>query len=117
MLWVCAFGCPLSWSVEFDLRGCGVQEVEGSVKMSSADGAGAMAFKGLGMMLSASKQGMAVLSGGLNKVRKQYATKHEADVLAELKKKGLRPSDILFQGDVFETDSSFLIPFCRLVFF
>jgi hypothetical protein len=66
--------------------------------MSSADGAGSIAFKGLGMMLSASKQGMAALSGGLNKVRKQYASKHEADVLAELKRKGIRPSEILFQA-------------------
>lgn len=73
--------------------------------MSNTDGAGAIAFKGLGMMLSASKQGMAALSGGLDKVRKQYATKHEADVLAELKKKGLRPRDTLYQG--IQTRSSF----------
>jgi hypothetical protein len=65
---------------------------------NTGDGAGAIAFKGLGMMLSASKQGMSALSGGLNKVRKQYATKHEADVLAELKRKGMRPNDVLFQA-------------------
>jgi hypothetical protein len=63
-------------------------------KMSSTDGAGAIAFKGLGMM----RQGMAALSGGLNKVRQQYATKHEADVLAELRKRSVPPSEILFQG-------------------
>jgi hypothetical protein len=70
---------------------------KGFVRMS-ADGAGAFALKGLGMMMSASKQGMAALSTSLSKVRKSYANKHEADVLAELRKRGVPPSEILFQG-------------------
>lgn len=70
---------------------------KGFVRMS-ADGAGAFALKGLGMMMSASKQGMAALSTSLSKVRKSYANKHEADVLAELRKRGVPPSEILFQA-------------------
>ena len=86
--------------LRFGLGDCGGAIV--GVKMTSADGAGAIAFKGLGMMLSASKQGMAALSGGLNKMRKQYATKHESDVLAELRKRSVHPGEIMFQGDVRE---------------
>lgn len=77
-------------------RGCAGDIV--GVKMSS-DGAGAIAFKGLGLMMNASKQGMAALSGGLDKVRKQYASKHQADVIAELKKKNVPPSELMFQCD------------------
>lgn len=76
-------------------RGCAGDIV--GVKMSS-DGAGAIAFKGLGLMMNASKQGMAALSGGLDKVRKQYASKHQADVIAELKKKNVPPSELMFQS-------------------
>lgn len=64
----------------------------------TTDGAGAFMLKGLGMMMSTSKQGMAALSTSLNKVRKNYATKHEADVIAELKRSGLHPGEILFRG-------------------
>ncbi|XP_024374916.1 uncharacterized protein [Physcomitrium patens] len=66
--------------------------------MRKADAAGAIALIGLGLMKNATKQGIAAVSGGLSKVRKQYATKHEADVIAELRKKGVSPREILFQA-------------------
>ncbi|CAK9858055.1 unnamed protein product [Sphagnum jensenii] len=57
---------------------------------------GAMAWKGFGKMMTASKSGMAVLSSGLSKMKKSYATKHEADVVSGLKNKGVHPRELLF---------------------
>lgn len=54
----------------------------------------AAAKKGVGIL----KSGMSVISSGLNKARKEYASNHEASVLAELRQKGLSPSDLLFQA-------------------
>ncbi len=63
---------------------------------------GAMAWKGFGKMLTASKSGMAALSSGLSKMKKSYATKHEADVVSGLKNKGVHPRELLFAGEDFQ---------------
>ena len=56
------------------------------------------AKKGVGMLLSATKSGLSALSVTVNKARKSYANKHESNVLAEFKNKGLKPEDYLFEG-------------------
>jgi hypothetical protein len=63
---------------------------------------GAMAWKGFGKMMTASKSGMAALSSGLNKMKKSYATKHEADVVSGLKNRGVHPRELLFAGEDFQ---------------
>lgn len=56
------------------------------------------AKKGVGLLFSATKSGLSVLSGSVTKARKTYASKHESSVLAELKNRGLRPADYLFEA-------------------
>eukprot|EP00250_Pteridium_aquilinum_P012020 c20458_g1_i1 orf=199-969(-) len=64
----------------------------------SGTGAAVAAKKGVGLLFSATKSGLSVLSGSVSKARKTYASKHESSVLAELKNKGLRPADYLFEA-------------------
>jgi hypothetical protein len=45
---------------------------------------------------------MAALSSGLSKMKKSYATKHEADVVSGLKNKGVHPRELLFAGEDFQ---------------
>lgn len=67
--------------------------------MSGTAGTAAVAAKkGVGLLFSATKSGLSVLSGSVSKARKTYASKHESSVLAELKSKGLRPADYLFEA-------------------
>ncbi|GLJ28675.1 hypothetical protein SUGI_0565010 [Cryptomeria japonica] len=54
----------------------------------------AAAKKGVGLL----KSSFAVLSSGFNKAKKEYASSHEVSVLAELRQKGLSPSDLIFQA-------------------
>ncbi|KAI5066933.1 hypothetical protein GOP47_0017461 [Adiantum capillus-veneris] len=56
------------------------------------------AKKGVGLLFSATKSGLSALSGSMNKARKTYASKHESSVLTELKNRGLRPADYLFEA-------------------
>lgn len=56
------------------------------------------AKKGVGMFLSATKSSFSVLSVGVNKARKGYASKHESSVVAELKKKRLSPAEYIFEA-------------------
>lgn len=58
----------------------------------------ALAKKGYAIIKSAAKSGVAAISQGVHSVRKGYATKHEADVLAELKSQGLHPAEHLHAG-------------------
>ena len=60
----------------------------------------ALAKKGLAFIKSAAKSGVAVISEGIATVRKGYATKHEADVLAEMKAEGLHPAEFLHAGSL-----------------
>jgi hypothetical protein len=81
------------------------REQERSVFVSvweMATDTGAMAWKGFGKMMTASKSGMAALSSGLSKMKKSYATKHEADVVSGLKNKGVHPRELLFAGEDFQ---------------
>ncbi|XP_024402083.1 uncharacterized protein [Physcomitrium patens] len=55
----------------------------------------AIAKKGLAFIKSAAKTGAAAFSQGVATVRKGYATKHEADVLSDLKSQGLHPAEHL----------------------
>jgi hypothetical protein len=78
------------------------REVFVSVWGGMATDTGAMAWKGFGKMMTASKSGMAALSSGLSKMKKSYATKHEADVVSGLKNKGVHPRELLFAGEDFQ---------------
>ncbi|KAG0607456.1 hypothetical protein M758_8G030200 [Ceratodon purpureus] len=55
----------------------------------------ALAKKGLAFIKSAAKSGAAVISQSVATVRKGYASKHEADVLSEMKAEGLHPAEHL----------------------
>lgn len=69
------------------------------VKMSGTAGSAAIAAKkGVGLLFTATKSGLSVLSSSVNKARKTYASKHEGSVLAELKNRGLRPAEYLFEA-------------------
>lgn len=57
----------------------------------------AAAKKGVGLLFNATKSGLSSLSSGINKTRKAYVSKHEADVLAELNKSGVSPSELIFK--------------------
>jgi len=58
----------------------------------------AFAKKGYAIIKSAAKSGVAAISQGVASVRKGYATKHEADVLSQLKSQGLHPAEHLHAG-------------------
>lgn len=58
----------------------------------------AVAMKGVGRLFSATKNGISVLSNGINKAKKEYASNHEYSVLLELSQKGFSPSDLLYQA-------------------
>ena len=57
-----------------------------------------VAMKGVGRFFFANKNGISVLSNGINKAKKEYAGNHEYSVLLELSQKGFSPSDLLYQG-------------------
>ncbi|MCO5558393.1 hypothetical protein L7F22_011974 [Adiantum nelumboides] len=56
------------------------------------------AKKGVGLLFSATKSSLSALSVSVSKARKTYGSKHESSVLAELKNRGLRPADYLFEA-------------------
>lgn len=58
----------------------------------------ALAKKGLAFIKSAAKSGAAAISQSVATVRKGYATKHEADVLSDMKAEGLHPAEHLHAG-------------------
>ncbi|KAH7287846.1 hypothetical protein KP509_32G077200 [Ceratopteris richardii] len=58
----------------------------------------AAAKRGVGLIFTATKSRLSVISRSVSNVRKTYANKHESSVLAELKSRGLRPADYLFEG-------------------
>lgn len=57
-----------------------------------------IAKKGVGMLFSATKNSFSVISGGISKAKKEYASKHEHSVMLELNQKGLSASDLLYQA-------------------
>ncbi|KAH7287843.1 hypothetical protein KP509_32G077200 [Ceratopteris richardii] len=58
----------------------------------------AAAKRGVGLIFTATKSRLSVISRSVSNVRKTYANKHESSVLAELKSRGLRPADYLFEA-------------------
>lgn len=66
--------------------------IEKQIKMNAA-----AAKKGVGLLFNATKSGLSSLSSGINKSKKAYASKHEADVLTELKNSGVSPSELIFK--------------------
>ncbi|GLJ28676.1 hypothetical protein SUGI_0565030 [Cryptomeria japonica] len=58
----------------------------------------AVAKKGVGLLFNATKNGLSSISNGLNKTKKAYASKHETDVLNEIKQRGVSPGDLIFQA-------------------
>jgi len=61
----------------------------------------ALAKKSFAFIKSAAKSGVAAISQSVATVRKGYASKHEADVLSDLKFQGLHPAEHLHAGFVF----------------
>ena len=57
-----------------------------------------VAMKGVGRLFSATKNGISVISNGINKAKKEYASNHEYSVLLELSQKGFSPFDLLYQA-------------------
>ncbi|KAH9304472.1 hypothetical protein KI387_008876, partial [Taxus chinensis] len=56
------------------------------------------AKKGVGLLFNATKNGFSSISSGISKTRKAYATKHETDVLKEIKERSVSPADLIFQA-------------------
>lgn len=57
-----------------------------------------VAKKGVGKLFSATKSTLSVLSNGISKAKKEYASNHEYSVLLELNQKGFSPADLLYQA-------------------
>ncbi|XP_024530149.1 uncharacterized protein LOC112346144 [Selaginella moellendorffii] len=59
---------------------------------------GSTARKGVVKLLSATKSSVSALSKGISKARKDYANKHEDDVLADIRQTGVSVVDLVFQA-------------------
>lgn len=58
----------------------------------------ALAKKSFAFIKSAAKSGVAAITQSVSSVRKGYASKHEADVLSDLKSQGLHPAEHFHAG-------------------